>query len=111
MAVLTSALTDHLGQQPSAPTAELHVTVTPSSANYNSGGEDFDAEGLFQTLAGYDKVPAEVFFQAERKGDFDLQYDRAAKKLKYFLISTGLEAGGIDLSATPGAMRVLIKAR
>ncbi len=111
MAVLTPTLTDHLGQQPSAPRSALHVTVTPSSANYTSGGEDFDAEGLFLTLGGHTNPPAIIFFSAERKGDFDLQYDRAAKKLKYFLISTGLEAGAIDLSATPGAMRVKIEAQ
>ena len=111
MTVLTSVLTDHLGQQPSAPTVGLHVTVTPDSANYTPGGEDFDAEGLFQTLGGSDNPPAEIYFSAERKGNFDLQYDRAAKKLKYFLISTGAEAGGIDLSTTPGAMRVKLEAR
>lgn len=111
MAVLTNALIDKMGAQPSAPTMELHVEVTPSAVNYNSGGEPFDAEALFQTLGGLDKAPAEIFFSHEPKGNFALQYDRAAKKLLYFLISTGAEAGAIDLSTTPGVMKVKLSAR
>ncbi len=111
MAVLTNVLDDHLNKSASTPSVSLVVEVTPSSANYNPGGELFDAEGLFQTLAGYDKAPAKVFVIGEPKGDFSVQYDRAAKRLKYFLISTGAEAGGIDLSVTPGAMLVKIEAQ
>ena len=111
MATLTPTLSDHIGQQPSAPAEALFVTVTPDAVNYTSGGEAFDAEALFQTLGGHDKAPTEIHFSAERKGDFDLQYDRAAKKLLYFLISTGAEAGAINLSVTPGAMRVMLTAR
>jgi len=110
MSVLTPTLTDHLGKAPSAPRSALHVTVTPSAAVYTAGGEAFDAEGLFVTLGGHSNAPAEIFFSHEPKGDFMLEYDRAAKKLKYFLRSTGAEAGAIDLSATPGPMRVLLEA-
>jgi len=111
MAVLTPTLTDHVGKQPSAPTTALYVLVTPSAANYTSGGEAFDAEGLFVTLGGQTNPPAEIHVSAEPKGNFMVQYDRAAKKLQYFLISTGVEAGAIDLSTTPGAMRVKLEAR
>lgn len=111
MAVLTPTLVDQIGKQPSAPSMVLHVLVTPSSANYTSGGEAFDAEALFQTLGKTDKAPAEIFFSHEPLGNFSLQYDRAGKKLLYFLISTGVEAGAIDLSGTPGAMRVRLEAR
>jgi len=111
MATLTTALTDHLGKQPSAPSQALVVTVTPDSANYTPNGEAFDAEGLFQTLAGHDNPPAKVFVIGEPKGNFMVQYDRATKKLKYFLVSTGAEAGAIDLSTTPGPMLVKIEAQ
>lgn len=111
MATLTPTLTDHTGKQPSAPSEALYVTVTPDGANYTPTGDDFDAEGLFKTLGGHSNPPAEIFFSHEPKGNFALQYDRVAKKLKYFLISTGAEAGAIDLSVTPGAMRVKIEAQ
>lgn len=110
MAVLTPTLDDHHNKSASTPAVALVVTVTPDNANYTPGGEAFDAEGIYQTLASYDKAPAKVFVIGEPKGNFQVQYDRAAKKLLYFLISTGLEAGAIDLSVTPGPMLVKIEA-
>lgn len=109
MATLTSVVAKHAGKNPSAPNIALYLDVTPDAVNYTAGGEAFDAGALFQSLGGYDKAPLDVFVIGEPKGNFMVQYDRAAKKLKYFLTSTGAEAGAIDLSAVPGTMRVKIE--
>ena len=101
----------HSGKQPSAPNINVLLEAT-LDASYPTGGYAFDPAALLQALAGYDKAPPVMFVSGEVKGDHVAEFDRAASKLKILLRSTGAEvAGAVDLSVTPGTIRLLIIAQ
>ena len=115
----TVALTEHSGKQPSAPSIALLTAVT-FTGTYATGGEDFDAGALLQSLGNYDKEPSILAVQPENKGGILLRWDRATKKLlayyaDYDAVADGalIEfANGADLAAALGGpLEVLILAQ
>jgi hypothetical protein len=100
------------GQQPSAPNIEVGFDVTGGS-DYTTGGYTFDPAAKLQSLCKYDKAPAVIAVLSEKvviaSHTYEWCYNRATGKL--VMLKDGADATTSDISATPGAIRVLIVAK
>jgi len=77
----TIPVTGRGGQMPSAPLIAMRAIVT-LTGTYATGGEDFDAAALLQSLAGYDKAPDILTVLPESgKLGIVLHWDRATNKI------------------------------
>lgn len=89
---LTITLAASAGEQPMAPTFVDRINVVGENP-YPAGGFPL---GLATLLAG--KTILGATSGAQIGSDWGYVYDRAADKLVVYIISTGAEAGAIDLS-------------
>jgi hypothetical protein len=100
------------GQQPSAPVINVGFDITGGS-DYTTGGYTFDPASQLQKVAKYDKAPAVIAVLSEKKVTgghwYEWWYDRANGKL--VMLKDGADATTSDISATPGALRVLVIAK
>jgi len=108
----TIALSNHGGKQPSAPLIATVLDFTSDTSYPNPAGWPFNPGALLQSLAGYDKAPEVMSVLSEPKGDYYAQWDRSDNSLHFYLVSTGAEvANTVDLSTTPGLVKLLVLAK